>query len=104
MRLEGAARTRQSFLDWLVKPHLLVCNEERSLASVLRATRNITQTLLEADIFAGMEPRIERARSAVASPDDVDIIYRVKEKSSYYIKTATEVSGQESSVVCCPFF
>ena len=108
VRVEGASSTRTSFLDWLVKPHLerhVLSNktsegeDNSTVQSVLKTTRDITHTLRNTDIFALVEPRLEAARSYLAREGDVDLVFKTKPRGRYFLKTSTSVGDQEGSVV-----
>lgn len=100
VRIEGATRTRPSFLDWLVKPHLKdVQTSESDLESVLLTARKITHSLLATDNFSSVLPRLEASRDVLASEGDVELVFQTRQKGRYFLKTATEVGSQEGSVV-----
>lgn len=100
VRIEGASRTRPSFLDWLVKPHLQHAQSQDSdLESVLRTARGITHSLLATDNFSSVLPRLESSRGPLATDEDVDLVFQTRQKGRYFLKTATEIGAQEGSVV-----
>ena len=106
MRVEGAAHTRQSFLAWLINPHLRQTSDSSTLESVLHTTRRLSHIFQETDVFHTVEAKIERSRDAMAEDGDVDIVFKTREKGRYFLKTATEMGNAEGnavSIVLCNF-
>ena len=103
VRVEGAKHTRTSFLNWLLEPHInslaAVDPQTGNLQSTLHTTRAISQSLLGTDIFSSVEAQLDTASSALASPDDVDIVFKTREKGKYMLKTATEFGDNEGNAV-----
>ncbi|KAI0746553.1 surface antigen-domain-containing protein [Daedaleopsis nitida] len=96
VRVRGAVRTRQSFLGSIVDPILQSRDEtDPTLGSVLRKTKEIKSLLEETDLFTQVEAIIDRSRSALASPDDVDVVFLTKEKGRYFVQTSTQVGNNE---------
>ncbi|THH09565.1 hypothetical protein EW145_g1916 [Phellinidium pouzarii] len=100
IRVQGAVQTRSSFLNWLIEPHLSQAKKDdtSTLKDVLTSTKHITNTLLEADIFSVVNPRIETSRDALSRPGDVDLVLSARQKGRYFLKTSTELGDQEGSV------
>lgn len=102
IRVDGAKHTRKSFLESLVKPHLVsgsTLDSHSSLRTVLESTRDIGHLLNESDIFASVTADLERSREPLAQPGDIDVIFKTKEKSRLFLKTATEVGNNEGAAV-----
>lgn len=101
VRVEGAANTRSSFLGWLIAPHLANAPdaEHVTLGNALHTSRGITRTLIETDIFATVEPRIEASRDVFAKDGDVDLVLRTRERGRFFVKGGTEVGSGEGSAV-----
>ncbi|TFK66342.1 hypothetical protein BDN72DRAFT_844495 [Pluteus cervinus] len=96
VRVEGAKNTRQSFLGFLINPFL--ANEDASdLESLLRTTRYISHRLQETDIFQHVEAKIERARDVLADANDVDIVFKTRERGRLFLNTSTELGNNEGS-------
>lgn len=102
VRVEGATNTRSSFFGFLINPVLASSTSKDSpsnLESVLHSTRKLSHILHKTDIFKSVDATIERARSALADTDDVDIVFKTREKGRYYLNTSTELGNNEGSAV-----
>jgi outer membrane protein insertion porin family len=55
--------------------------------------------LQETDVFKSVEASLERSRDLMAQDIDVDVVFKTREKSRFYLKTATEVGNGEGSAV-----
>ncbi|THH19607.1 hypothetical protein EW146_g1596 [Bondarzewia mesenterica] len=100
VRVDGAAHTRKGFLASLINPHISpssAADQPANLASVLRATRDISHVLQRTDLFQSIDVKLERSREALAKENDVDIIFTTREKGRFYMKTSTEVGNNEGS-------
>ncbi|KAF7972449.1 hypothetical protein HWV62_17926 [Athelia sp. TMB] len=104
VRVEGAPKTRQSFLAWLIHPHLQATSADPStseqasnLGSVLHTTRSISRVLTETDIFHSLEAKIEKSRDALAGEDDVDVVFKARERGRFFMKTSTEMGNGEGN-------
>lgn len=73
--------------------------QQQTLRSLLKATRTLSDTLGQFDIYRGIEATLERSDSAFAEREDVDIVLRVKEAPKYFLRTATDVGDGEGSAV-----
>ncbi|KWU44573.1 DEAD/DEAH box helicase domain protein [Rhodotorula sp. JG-1b] len=71
--------------------------EIQTLRSLLKATRQLTETLESFDIYRGIDATLERSDSAFAEREDVDIVLRVKEAPKYFLRTATDVGDGEGT-------
>ncbi|KAH9924208.1 surface antigen-domain-containing protein [Fomitopsis serialis] len=111
IRVEGAARTRQSFLSALVTPFLpppvtpsfsASSDHSSSLGDVLHKARHIGSLLQETDIFQSVEARLEGSRDFLARPGDVDLVLRTRERGRFYLNTSTQVGNNEggASATC----
>lgn len=105
VRVEGAPKTRESFLAWLIHPHLQPSAPAASgegsstLGSVLHTTRGISRVLSETDIFHSVEAKIEKSRDALAGEDDVDVVIKARERGRFFMKTSTEMGNGEGNAV-----
>ena len=101
VRVEGATHTRQSFLGFLVKPHLPnhFTHDEATLQSVLVKARDIGHTLQATDLFKSVYAVIEPSRDPLAAAQDVDLVFKTKEKGRLFLKTSTEFGNSEGSAV-----
>ena len=101
MRIEGADRTRESFLGSIVRHHIgnPYSRDESTLQSVLLATRNIGHTLQETGLFHYVNAGLEPTRDVTAPAQDVDLVFKTKERGRLQLKTSTEFGNQEGSAV-----
>ncbi|KAF8736125.1 hypothetical protein AX14_000848 [Amanita brunnescens Koide BX004] len=95
VRVTGAYNTRQSFLGSLIKP--VLSKPINTLGDVLHSTRHISYLLQKTDIFKHVEARLERSKSDLASPNDVDVVFKTREHGRYYLNTSTELGNNEGS-------
>jgi outer membrane protein insertion porin family len=51
-----------------------------------------------------VEATIERSRDAMSKREDVDVIFKTREKGRYFIKTSTEMGNGEGNAVSRPIF
>ncbi|TFY51820.1 hypothetical protein EVJ58_g10363 [Rhodofomes roseus] len=112
IRVEGAARTRQSFLSALVTPFLPLpvspsfsassVDNQSTLEDVLHKARHVGSLLQETDIFQTVEARLEGSRDFLARPGDVDLVFRTRERGRFYLNTSTQVGNNEggASATC----
>ena len=95
VRVDGATRTRATFLASIINPQLAKERPE-TLEGALLATRDIGHYLREADIFSIVNARLE---PTTGRDGDVDIVFTTKEKGRYFLKTSTEVGNNEGTAV-----
>ncbi|KAF8630232.1 hypothetical protein AX15_003034 [Amanita polypyramis BW_CC] len=95
VRVEGATHTRQSFLGFLINP--ILSNQANTVGDVLHTTRHISHILQKSDLFKHVDARLERAKSDLANPRDVDIVLKTREHGRYYLNTSTELGNNEGS-------
>jgi len=50
-------------------------------------------------VFQAVEAKIERSRDVMASDEDVDVVFKTREKGRYFVKTATEMGNEEGNAV-----
>jgi len=98
VRVEGATHTRKSFLSSIIAPALST-EKDSTLEDVLHTTRRISHALKKTDIFSSVEPHIDRPRSNLALPGDVDLVFKTRERGRWYVSSATEVGNNEGSAV-----
>lgn len=114
VRVEGAPLTRTSFLSSIINPLLspnfpFSRNElapslegvprARTLESVLHTTRRITDVFMRSDIFASVQPSLQRSRDPLAQTEDIDLVLRCREHGRFFLKTATEIGNNEGTAV-----
>ncbi|KAF9055320.1 hypothetical protein BDZ89DRAFT_1097988 [Hymenopellis radicata] len=88
VRVDGAHNTRKSFLGFLINP---VLSQEGGddLEGVLHKTRQISDILQRTDIFTSVEAKVERSRDPLAAPNDLDVIFKTRERGWYHVNTST---------------
>lgn len=108
IRVEGAVRTRQSFLASVVTPFLprhtaspfaSSADAPSTLGEVLHKARHIGALLQETDIFQNVEARLEGSRDFLARPGDVDLVFRTRERGRFFLNTSTQVGNNEGGAV-----
>ena len=101
VRIDGANRTRESFLGSIVGHHMRepFTQDESTLQSVLLKARNIGHTLQETGLFHYVDATLEPTRDVTAPVHDVDLVFKTKEKGRLQLKTSTEFGNQEGSAV-----
>ncbi|KAI0938849.1 hypothetical protein AcV5_000440 [Taiwanofungus camphoratus] len=107
IRVEGAVKTRRSFLGSIVTPFLPASSSpfaasESTLESVLHTTRHVGSLLQETDLFQSVEAKLESSRDIFAQEGDVDIVFKTREKGRFYLNTSTQVGNNEggASATC----
>jgi len=103
VRVEGATHTRKSFLGSIIAPGLST-RKDTTFEEVLHNTRSIAHALKKTDIFTSVEAHIDRPRDNLASPGDVDVVFKTRERGRWYVSSATEVGNNEGSAVCLSLF
>ncbi|KAJ3922691.1 surface antigen-domain-containing protein [Lentinula edodes] len=102
VRVEGTHKTRPSFLGFLINPIVSPSSGgslqgPQDVQSVLHATRHISDVLQRADIFHSVSAKIERSKDELYPPEAVDLVFQVREKGRFYLKTSTELGNNEGS-------
>ncbi|TFL02734.1 mitochondrial protein [Pterulicium gracile] len=106
VRVEGAPKTRQSFLGFLIQPILSDppassspedLRTKENLSYVLHKTRHIGHILKETDLFHSVSARLERSEDNLAAANDVDVVFKAREKGRFYLSTSTELGNEEGS-------
>lgn len=105
VRVEGAVKTRKSFLATLVTPFLPQSatpfdETKTTLGDVLHTTRHIGNLLQETEIFQAVEAKLETSRDPLAQAGDVDIVFKTREKGRFYLNTSTQLGNNEGGAVC----
>ncbi|KAH6900840.1 mitochondrial protein [Coprinopsis sp. MPI-PUGE-AT-0042] len=102
VRVDGAYTTRKSFLGSIIEPILAANNNKSALGhsdldSVLHTTRKLGAILNKTDLFSTVEAKIERSKDPLAGPNDVDLVFKAKERGRWYLSSATELGNNEGS-------
>jgi outer membrane protein insertion porin family len=69
------------------------------LEEVLGRVGKISETLEKTDNFSAVEASLERSRSPLAQPEDLDVVFKVQDRSRYFVKASTEAGNTEGSAV-----
>lgn len=99
IRVEGATRTRRSFLGHLIAPHLQN-TETNDLQTTLNTARYLAHLLNKTDIFSHVAVNVEHARNSLAASNDVDLVFTTKERGRLYLNSSTELGNNEGTAVC----
>lgn len=94
VKVEGADKTRTSFLGFLINP-ILAQSSANDLDSVLYKTRHIADTLQRTDIFRSVVASIESSRDPMAEPSDVDLILKTRERGRIFINSSTQFGNSD---------
>ncbi|KAG8935261.1 hypothetical protein FRC02_008396 [Tulasnella sp. 418] len=97
VRVEGARQTRKSFLANLINPLIPSDTSDTTFGDVLHTVRHMSSILKDAQVFTSVEPTLQRSTVLTASPDDLDIVLKCKERGKWFLKTATDLGNQEGS-------
>lgn len=97
VRVEGAPKTRRSFLAGIIDPAVSSCE---TLEDALHATRRISHGLQKTDIFSSIEAYIDRPKDNVlAQVGDVDLVFKTRERGRWFVSSSTEVGNNEGTAV-----
>ncbi|KDQ60316.1 hypothetical protein JAAARDRAFT_152890 [Jaapia argillacea MUCL 33604] len=98
VRVEGANHTRKSFLGSIINPLLPPTSDSDStLETVLHNTRKISHLLQETDLFSSIEAQLQASPNVLAGAEDVEVVFKTKEKGRFYLKTSTELGNNEGA-------
>lgn len=107
IRLVGATNLRTGFAKTVLEPYLASLASKRppsgaddgstTLRDVLSTAKDVRRHLVGLDIFSSIDSSLEPTPSVLASPDDLDLVFRVKEQGRYFVRTATDVGDGEGS-------
>jgi hypothetical protein len=95
LRVLGTERTRNSFLK-------LATNNTFSGMTVADIINDVQQTadkLQRLDIFDSVNVILDTSKDPFAAKDAIDVIFSVKEKSRFFLKTGTEIGNGEGNMV-----
>ena len=113
VHVQGNTRARSSFLGYIINPHLkdsssifenspespLRPSGSETLEDVLRRVHRMSNVLERTDIFHKVTVALERSRSPLAGPNDVDVIFNVRDRPRMFLKGSTETGNGEGSAV-----
>ncbi|KAF7309495.1 Bac-surface-Ag domain-containing protein [Mycena indigotica] len=99
VRVEGGQYyTRPSFLGSVISPLLPPPSEPNDLETVTKAAGRIASALLATGMYSSVDAKLERAKSPMAAPFDVDLVLTTRHKPRYFLSAKTEASEDEGSV------
>ena len=115
IRFLGIHQTRTSFLSTIVAKHLpdlppasyagtgpapaSPSRAPQTLRTVLESARDVAGTLTALDMYSDVAPSLEASPGVLSEAGDVDLVVRVRERSRYMLRTATDVGNGEGSAV-----
>ncbi|KXN80814.1 SAM50-like protein SPAC17C9.06 [Leucoagaricus sp. SymC.cos] len=98
IRIEGAHRTRRSFLSFLVSPFLVQDPEKPAdLQTTLQTARHVAYILNKTDIFSNVAVQVDKARDPIADSNDVDLVFTTRERGRLYLNSSTELGNNEGN-------
>ncbi|KAI8082793.1 surface antigen-domain-containing protein [Halteromyces radiatus] len=94
--IHGTRYTRPTFLETVSTPIL----EAKTIADVVNLSQDIAEKLMRFDIFEDVQVLLDHAADTdpLAAPDSINVVYNVKEKSRFFIKTGTEIGNNEGNM------
>ena len=98
VKVEGATNTRQSFLGFITNP-ILSSEGGKDLEGVLHKTRQISDVLQRTDIFKSVDAYIERSRDPLATENDLQVIFKAREKGRVFLNSSTQFGNNEANGV-----
>lgn len=96
VRVLGAQRTRPSFLQSLINPHL-GDTTHNTFGDALSTTRAICDSLARTGAFTSVRPTLALAISPLAKPGDLDVLLNVTEEKKWKLESRTEAGNGEAS-------
>ncbi|KAJ7054448.1 surface antigen-domain-containing protein [Mycena amicta] len=79
VRVEGGKyHTRPSFLKFLIDPLIPPASKENDLRSTIQAAGRMADVLKLTDMYKSVDARLERAKSPLANPYDVDVVLKAR--------------------------
>lgn len=68
---------------------------------MVNQSQEIAEKLIRLDIFDDVQVLLDRASDSdpLAATDSINVVYQVKEKSRFFIKTGTEIGNNEGNMV-----
>jgi outer membrane protein insertion porin family len=96
IKVVGADRTSRNFLSRVFDPYLKD-SEPKKFKEILSDATTITGKLGQFGIFNEIEPMLKE--SVIGGDDELDLLIRVKEASTKWLRTSTDVGDGEGSVV-----
>lgn len=95
LRVLGTERTRDSFLK------LATANTftGMTIADIINDVQHTADRLQRLDIFDSVNVILDTSRDPFAAQDAFDVIFSVKEKSRFFLKTGTEIGNGEGNMV-----
>ncbi|KAI9029783.1 surface antigen-domain-containing protein [Phycomyces nitens] len=92
----GAIRTRPSFLETATAKIM----DSKTVADVVNQSQLVADQLMRLDVFEQVKVLLDRASDSdpLAAPGSINVVYQVKEKSRFFIKTGTEIGNNEGNM------
>ncbi|CAO3632961.1 unnamed protein product [Cunninghamella blakesleeana] len=92
----GTRHTKPAFLEKVTSNIM----ESKTIADIVNRSQDVAEQLMRFDIFDHVEILLDHASDSdpLAAPDSINVVYQVKEKSRFYIKTGTEIGNNEGNM------
>jgi hypothetical protein len=69
------------------------------LRTTLHTARYLAHLLNKTDVFSHVAVTVDQARDALASSNDVDLVFTTKERGRLYLNSSTELGNNEGTAV-----
>lgn len=96
LRVLGTERTRESFLRLATASSFT----GMTVADIINNVQKTADQLQRLDIFDSVNVILDTSKDPFAAKDALDVIFQVKEKSRFFLKTGTEIGNGEGNMVC----
>ncbi|KAI8583168.1 hypothetical protein K450DRAFT_224520 [Umbelopsis ramanniana AG] len=94
LRVLGTERTRDSFLKLATSNTFT----GMTIADIINDVQHTADRLQRLDIFDSVNVILDTSRDPFAAKDAFDVIFSVKEKSRFFLKTGTEIGNGEGNM------
>ncbi|KAI8065722.1 surface antigen-domain-containing protein [Gongronella butleri] len=92
----GTRHTRPGFLETATEEVL----KSKTVADVINSSQTVAEKLVMLGIFDDVQILLDKAsdHDPLAAPDSINVVYQVKEKNRFMIKTGTEIGNNEGTM------
>ncbi|GAB5587348.1 hypothetical protein Unana1_02248 [Umbelopsis nana] len=94
LRVLGTERTRESFLRLATASSFT----GMTVADIINNVQKTADQLQRLDIFDSVNVILDTSKDPFAAKDALDVIFQVKEKSRFFLKTGTEIGNGEGNM------
>ena len=85
-------------MGFIINP-ILSSEGGKDLEGVLHKTRQISDVLQRTDIFKSVDAYIERSRDPLTTENDLQVIFKAKEKGRVFLNSSTQFGNNEANGV-----